>query len=522
MQINHKKILPIHILAIILLSLLTSATLAYFSPGTFIRGFTAALIFSVPSYLILYFLWKWGGAGKTLAVMMFCSIFLRLGFGLATQNLLPIYGYRDEPQQQGGYLSNDVYRRDEETWLIAQNEKPGFIETIARDYNNDQYGGLAALSVWIYEYLSPDAKRFGLITLLGAFFTAAGIPFLYKAIQQKIPKDEKAYRNLANITAWIYVLYPDSIVFGGSALREPFLNGILAIAFWALVTLKDHRKKSAVALIICLLACLPLSTFVAGALLCCILLWIWGEFLIPSSKKWLIGGILFIAFSLIVVGLFALPSIQEFVHYDIHSSEINSGWVEKVVGEIGGQFRSVFLAIYGITQPVLPAILFYKPTTPYWKIVGIYRSLGWYIMVPFLFYAIFSAFRIKRKPEKYVFILNALFIIGWIFVSSLRAGGDQWDNPRYREIFLPWLAFFSAWGYCYARKIKDWWLVRWIVIELIFVGFFSQWYYSRYSHDAIRRFPFWKTVLYIVICSAIVFATGFVNPIRKRLKGKEK
>ena len=57
MQINHKKILPIHILAIILLSLLTSATLAYFSPGTFIRGFTAALIFSVPSYLILYFLW---------------------------------------------------------------------------------------------------------------------------------------------------------------------------------------------------------------------------------------------------------------------------------------------------------------------------------------------------------------------------------------------------------------------------------------------------------------------------------
>ena len=516
-----REILPA-LLIIIMLSLITAAGLAAWNPGEFKPGFVAALVLSLPSYIGLYFAWKWGGGGKTLAIMMLLAFGLRFGFGLATQNLLPIYGYPDEPQQQNGYLFDDAYRRDDEAWRISREEHPGFINTITRTYNNDQYGGLAALSIWIYNTLSPDARRFALIVMLGAFFTSAGVPFLRKALQTIIPADDPHYRNLPNIVVWIYILYPDSIVFAGSPMREPFLTGILAVAFWALLMLKEDWRKSAVVLGICLLLCLPLSYFITGALLICTALWVWGVYLIPASKKWLTGGIIFIIVAAALLMIFALPSIREYISYDIHTTEISSGWVEKVIGEIGGQFRSIFLAIYGIAQPVLPAILFYQPTTPYWKIVGIYRSLGWYMMVPFLFYALFSAFRVKRKPEKTVLILNALFLIGWIFISSLRAGGDQWDNPRYRIIFLPWLAFFSAWGYCYARKTRDWWLVRWILIELIFIGFFSQWYYSRYSGNAISRFPFWKTVTYIVISSALVFATGLIKPVQQKLKGKKK
>ena len=73
----------------------------------------------------------------------------------------------------------------------------------------------------------------------------------------------------------------------------------------------------------------------------------------------------------------------------------------------------------------------------------------------------------------------------------------------------------AAWGIDFAIKLRDWWLVRWIAIELIFLGFFTQWYYSRYSGDAIRRYPFWRTVIYIVVCSAAVFATGLIGPIRE-------
>ena len=183
-------------------------------------------------------------------------------------------------------------------------------------------------------------------------------------------------------------------------------------------------------------------------------------------------------------------------------------------------------------QPVLPAILVY-PTAPacdlahgpcttiYWKVAGIYRAAGWYILVPFLFYAVFSTVRIRDKKERGLMVVNAVFVLVWMFISSLRAGGDQFDNPRYRMIFLPWLAFMAAWGIDFALKLRDWCLIRWIAIELIFLGFFTQWYYSRYSADAIRRFPFWKTVIYICICSAAVFATGLIGPIRNKIRSKK-
>ena len=54
--------------------------------------------------------------------------------------------------------------------------------------------------------------------------------------------------------------------------------------------------------------------------------------------------------------------IETYIHFDLHTTENQSGWVEKVVGEVGGQFRTLFLGVYGLTQPVLPAIMFYQPT----------------------------------------------------------------------------------------------------------------------------------------------------------------
>ncbi len=493
----------------------TSAVVSHFSAGDFFAGWLAAFALCVPFSLILWLCWRWSGGGKMVAAMMLAAFALRLGFGLATQNLLPIYGYPEEPQQRLGYLFDDAWRRDDEAWRITTTEETSFFEPLTRMYNNDQYGGMAVLSIWIYRYLSPDARRFSLIILLGAFFTAGGLPFFWKVLKNRWDPQ------LAKIAAWVYVLYPDSIVYAGAAMREPFLTGLLAAAFWALCTMRDHWKKSAVVLAGCVLLMLPFSSFVTAAAALIAIMWIWIEFLVPRSKKWLWAGCGAVLLGVLVSLVLALPSIQEFIHYDIHQSEINSGWVEKVVGEVGGQFRTIFLAVYGITQPVLPAILFYRPTTIYWKVVGIFRAAGWYAMVPFLFYALFSVFRVKDKKERKLLLVNAVFVLGWIFVSSLRAGGDQWDNPRYRVIFLPWLAFFTAWGFCFARRTKDWWLVRWILIELVFVGFFSQWYFSRYYADIIHRFPFWKTVTYITICSGIIFATGFVAPLLKKFRGKK-
>lgn len=513
------------ILIIIALTAGISAAMAQWTEGTHGITFWASAGICIPCMILGVLGWKWGGKGKMLGSMMILAFALRLAFGLATVNLLPIYGHPDERREEKGYLFDDAWRRDAEAWAIVEQEDISFLDSLTRHYNNDQYGGMTAMTVWLYKYISPDARRYTLIMEFGAFIAALGLPFLWKAL-----KDRWGMR-IALIGSWIYVLYPDALFFAGSPMREPFLNGILCMAFWALSTFRERKMRSIDILVLCIVLCLPFSSMISVVIAGITVFWIWAEILIPRSKKWLWGGIILMILCILGGTIVALPAFQNWIHYDIFTTEIGSGWVEKVVGEIGGQFRSIFVAIYGLTQPVLPAIAVYPVapacdlahgpcTTIYWKVVGIFRAAGWYILVPFLFYAIFSTLRIKNKKEKPLMVINAIFIVFWLFISSLRAGGDQIDNPRYRMIFLPWLAFMAAWGIDFALKLRDWWLVRWIAIELIFLGFFTQWYYSRYSGDAIRRYPFWRTVIYIVVCSGFVFLTGFIDPIRNKIRKK--
>ena len=516
-----------YIIIVLLLSALTAWAAARWTVGDPGVTFRAAALISLIFWSLLALLWKRAGKGWTLAVLLLLSFGLRFGFGLASVNLLPEYGHPNERREEMGFLFDDAYRRDEEAWTASVKEDLSFTDTLTREYHNDQYGGLALLSVWLYEYISPDARRFTLIILIGCFFSALGLPFFFKGTLERFGKRS------ALIAACVYALYPDSIFYSGAPMREPFLIGILGAAFFMLCRLRENKAKYGLLLTLCIIACLPFSTLVAAALIGVSLLWIWAEFLIPRSKAWLWIGVILAVLGILASVIVALPAFKEWIHYDVHTTERSSGWVEKVVGEIGGQFRALFLAVYGLTQPVLPAILVY-PTAPacdlahgpcttiFWKVVGVFRAAGWYMLVPFLLYAIFSTLRVKDKKERALLIVNALFILVWMFISSLRAGGDQWDNPRYRVIFLPWLAFMAAWGIDFALKNRDLWLTRWIAIEVIFLVFFTQWYYSRYSADAISRFPFWKTVTYIVICSAAVFATGLIVPLRKKLKkGRE-
>ena len=515
-----------YLLTIILLSAVISAVTAKWTVGEFNVTFYTAGIISLVFTSLSLLAWKWGGKGRTLALMMIIGFALRLGFGLATVNLLPKYGHPDERREQQGFMFDDAWRRDAEAWAVSHEEEISFVDTLTRTYKNDQYGALAAMSLWLYKYISPDARRFTLIMLVGNFFSALGLPFLWKAL------DDRWGRRICLIGCWIYALYPDSIFFSGSPMREPFLIGILSVAFWALSTLRERKFHSADILVLCALACLPFSSLVAVVLVGISLAWAWAEMLVPRSKVWLWTGIIIGLAGILGAVIFFLPAFQNWIHYDLVTTETGSGWVTKVVDEIGGQFRAVFMAFYGLTQPVLPAILVY-PTAPacdlakgpcttiYWKVTGIYRAAGWYILVPFLFYAIFSTVRIKDKKERTLMMVNGVFLLVWMFLSSLRAGGDQIDNPRYRMIFLPWLGFMAAWGIDYALKNRDWWLVRWIAIELIFLGFFTQWYVSRYGADIIRRYPFWKTVTYIIICSAVVFATGLIGPIKNKIRSKK-
>jgi len=67
-----------------------------------------------------------------------------------------------------------------------------------------------------------------------------------------------------------------------------------------------------------------------------------------------------------------------------------------------------------------------------------------------------SVWKIPDRSERRAWIWLWVIAWVWIVVSSYRAGGDQWDNPRYRVIFLLWQALLAAYTWeCGAGRITS-------------------------------------------------------------------
>ena len=97
----------------------------------------------------------------------------------------------------------------------------------------------------------------------------------------------------------------------------------------------------------------------------------------------------------------------------------------------------------------------------------------------------------------------------WVLISSIRAGGDQWDNVRYRAIFTTWMAILGAWGFVHAQERHSAWFKRFYMVEGVFVLVFLQWYLSRY-YKIFGRIHFLQMVLVILVASAIILVGGLL------------
>jgi hypothetical protein len=198
--------------------------------------------------------------------------------------------------------------------------------------------------------------------------------------------------------------------------------------------------------------------------------------------------------------------LQGSASYDTSLVEQSSGWVQLIMNTIKHVYRIPFLTVYGLTQPVLPAALV-DIANPIASTVTILRSLGWYLLAPLFIYALFTIWKAQDEQERRMLIWMACFCVIWVVISSMRAGGDMWDNPRYRSIFLPWLATLAAWGLDWALTHKDAWLVRWLIVEGIFLVVFTNWYLHRYQGIGFDV-SFGTMVLAIVVLSLLVLVGG--------------
>lgn len=207
---------------------------------------------------------------------------------------------------------------------------------------------------------------------------------------------------------------------------------------------------------------------------------------------------------------------REVLRWDVYQLKRDSGWVQKLFEDMPNWLRLPFVTIYGIFQPVLPAA-FVEPTTLTWRIIGIARALGWYLFWPLLLYAFIAAWKDENPRLQRLWLWITFFACLWIIFTALRGGGDQWDNPRYRAILLLWQALASGYALVRFRLHPDPWLMCLFLVEGIFLGFFTQWYLSRYFTIG-RQIPFGWMVGLIVGSSLLVLAGGGLWDRHRRRK----
>lgn len=446
---------------------------------------------------------------------------LRLLVGVSLNLGLPLYGHADE-DDQAGYVFTDAHIRDDQAWKLAGSDRPIW-DAFSRKFSSDQYGGLLAFNAFVYRYLSPDAQRPLLLILLSAFVAALGVPFLWKAVNQIFGE------KVAFASAWIFALYPESVLLGSSAMREPYLLTFSAMAFWGFVEWRGASTTHSASLraplsatVIGLLGMLLVSPAIALVHLIIFAGWIFftNESRSLSWKFILVFvliffvGLLFLSASLNRSGQFEATSpfrvindwLRLTVKWDVYQLERESGWIQKLFDEMPEWMRLPFVAIYGILQPVLPAALV-APTVPVWKAIYILRALGWYALLPALILSFGAAAGQGSGKKRNVLLWLSLLAWTWILLSALRGGGDSWDNPRYRTILFLWQSILAGQVWVWQRETRNAWFKRVVWCEAAFLLVFSQWYASRYFHWG-GQLPFAVMVGLIVFLWSIILGLG--------------
>lgn len=510
------------------LGLSLSAIFALFEAGNYLTSWLSAALIFILGFSALFALWRWSGKSRKLLLIIALALLLRLTSAIALQVFLPINGYPDSEQQQAGYVFFDAYRRDTQAWDLAQSETSLFT-AFNKEYHTDQYGGLLAFSAGIYRYLSPDAHRPLLIVLIAAFAATFSLPFFWMAAK------EFGGEKLAIPAAWLFALYPESILQGSSQMREPFLISFVALTLWAfLAWQKDrHYRFAQWGLGIGFTGLLLISP--AIALLNLIFLGLYAATQnkpnnISGKQILIIIAIFLLSIFLLSAGLnqknFAsntpvgviLEWSQKAIKWDAYQLERGSGWVQKLFDEMPAALHIPFATGYGLAQPVLPAALI-EPTTFIWKTIAILRALGWYLLVPFLLYGFISIPKLDTPEARRIWTWFGLASWTWIILASLRAGGDQWDNPRYRVIFLALQALFAARAWLSYRERRDAWFPRILTVEVIFLAFFTHWYASRY-YARFATLSFGAMVVWILSLSAFVLLGGGIRDYWRSQKNK--
>ena len=515
---------PLKLIVLVIATLAASFLLAILDTRSQAHGSNAMILPGVAGYNLLLLLGVGGlawvqrltAASVTATRAAWVGFLLRLLIGVALMLILPLAGYQDNQASQSGYVFKDSFHRDTQAWELAQSNEP-LLTAFSGEYLGDQYGGLLGLSALIYRYLSPDAHRPYLILIVTAAMSVWGVFTTWSVV--KIWFGEQA----ASTAAWVMALYPEAVLLGASHMREAFVIPVAAMAWYGIVGRAEHRSRSlwmvaAAASILLLIK--PDSALVVFLML--IILWLADPASHISWKRVLIICGLFLLALLVLYTIWtSLPSLQSIKGWQVFAQWLEnnfnfqakitvraSGWLQNILGDLGAQWRNLVILAYGLFQPVLPAALI-TPGAWIWRVLGILRGAGWYCIAPLLLYSLWLLWREKVEPRKFQLRMLAIAIWVWVLIASANAGGDQWDNPRYRAMLLAFQAALAAWAWQAVRIRQDRWFMRLVAIEGVFILLFSYWYLGR-KYFSELLLDIWVIVALIMFISAGIVVWGWV------------
>ena len=457
--------------------------------------------------------------------LLIAAALLRLGVGVIWFSGLPVWGY-GSPAELNGYVMSDAYDRDRSAWDLSQSEKP-LVKAFQGGYRRyDQYGGLLFMSAAVYRFLPGETHPPLLIVTLTAAFSSLAILFTW-AFARRAWNSEAAA-----IAAWLLVFYPEAVLIGSSQMREAFTISLAAAAFYGLLLYLQERSWSGLVWVLAaLLLCLPFSPPFAGLLLLMLVILaiaaapdvILGQ-LRGQPRLWVVLALLAV---LVLAGLwftwgnfapegvsnpFELVSwwVKKSADWQAYLSERASGWVQKIFDSTPEWTHAPMLLVYGIVQPFLPAALSDATGALIWRAIAVWRAVGWTLLLVFLIYAPLRALRrVDVRGEdgiENIRLVLGISLVVWlgILVASYRGGGDQWDNPRYREAFAVLQVALAAWALAAQRVRHDPWLRRALVGAVLILAWFLPWYLRRYIYLPWEVVDLFKT-LGLGIATAVLY-----------------
>lgn len=505
-------------------SLILALVLSLIDGGTWWIGFLAYSLLLVLGLLALAAIWQTAGASRGLILMLLLAFFLRFGLGLFFSWVLPVYG-NDSEVHNAGYIFRDALTYDNQSWELAVSGDPLW-KAFDRSYGiEEQYGGLTFLLSSLYRYLSPDFHRQWLTILFSALVSTVGVGIAWKAA--RLAWGER----VGWLVGWMMALYPEALLAGASQIREPFLTLFLAVGLWSLADwLLRHHRTAWMWLVAGFLISLLFSPGVAGFALIILVGWIWMR---SKDRRirwwWLAGGALLGILGILFLGVLVsgtldapagpLGNLVNWLRYSgmfsASETELSSGWIQNVFRIIPEWLHIPFITGYGVAQPLLPAAIADPAVWPS-RVLGILRGLGWYTLLPFLIYSLYPIIKTKEKRERLAWLWIWVTAWIWILLCSFRAGGDQWDNPRYRLMMLIFQAGLAAYAFIWARQNHDRWLWRTLAVEGVFLVLFGYWYFARYSGWDVGQVHVLLIMGLIVFFGGLILGVGWVVDKRRK------